>query len=116
MNNQFVPGYCVLLCLKHVREPYELEPEDCATFLDDMMRTGKALEDVFRPIKMNFERLGNGMPHLHCHIKPRFYGDLSPGIPIDQNAMMVVLTPEEYEERVKLIRTALQNYASMRFL
>jgi diadenosine tetraphosphate (Ap4A) HIT family hydrolase len=106
-RNQFVPGYCVLFCLKHIREPYELESEDQAAFFDDMMRVGLALEKVFQPTKMNFELLGNGMPHLHCHINPRFHGDISPGIPIDQNAQIILLSPEEYEERIKLIRKAL---------
>jgi diadenosine tetraphosphate (Ap4A) HIT family hydrolase len=107
MKNQFVPGYCVLFCLTHVREPYELDPKERAMFFDDMIQTGLALEKVLRPTKMNFEILGNGLPHLHCHIKPRFHGDIAPGIPIDQNAYTVLLKPEEYEERVELIRSAL---------
>jgi diadenosine tetraphosphate (Ap4A) HIT family hydrolase len=43
-----------------------------------MMRVGQALETVFKPLKMNFEILGNAVPHLHGHIVPRYYGDPAP--------------------------------------
>jgi diadenosine tetraphosphate (Ap4A) HIT family hydrolase len=65
----------MLLCKKHLREPYELPHDEQHLFFEDMMRVGRALESVFAPVKMNFEMLGNSVPHLHCHIKPRYYGD-----------------------------------------
>jgi len=73
--HQSLPGYCVLLCKKHVREPYDLPREEQRLFFEDMMRVARELERVFAPVKMNFEILGNSVPHLHCHIKPRYYGD-----------------------------------------
>jgi diadenosine tetraphosphate (Ap4A) HIT family hydrolase len=107
--HQSVPGYCVLLCTKHVREPYELSSEDQMLFFTDMMRVGKALEQTFNAVKMNFEILGNALPHLHCHIKPRYYGDPAPGIPIWPDQRPLFLTPEEYAQRAALIRTALDS-------
>lgn len=105
--NQNVPGYCVLVCKKHVREPYELSPDERARFFDDMMSAAEALERVFEPTKMNFEMLGNIVPHLHCHINPRYYGDPWPGSPIRPGARPVLLTPREYEARAGQIRAAL---------
>ena len=105
--HQSLPGYCVLLRKKHVREPYDLPPEERLLFFDDMMRVGRALERVFAAVKMNVELLGNSVPHLHCHIKPRYYGDPAGGIPIWPDQYPVALTPMEYEERVSLIRAAL---------
>ncbi len=105
--NQFVPGYCVLICARHVREPYDLSVRERTAFFEDMMRAARALEAVFAPVKMNFEILGNAVPHLHCHIKPRFYGDPAPGAPIDPDAARVLLTPEKLAERVGAIRAAL---------
>lgn len=107
IKNQFVPGYSVLYCHKHIREPYELPPAEQLSFFTDLMRVGRALEKVFRPIKMNFEILGNATPHLHCHIKPRYYGDAAPGIPIDPNLQTIYLTEEQYLRAVQSIRTAL---------
>ena len=63
------------------------------------MRAGRALEQVFASVKLNFELLGNAVPHLHCHIKPRYYGDPAGGIPIWPDAYPHHLAPEEYEER-----------------
>src|SRR4030095_13807739 len=38
VRNQHVPGYCVLICKRHVREPHELSPTDRAAFFADMLR------------------------------------------------------------------------------
>jgi diadenosine tetraphosphate (Ap4A) HIT family hydrolase len=105
--NQSVPGYCVVVCSRHVPEPYDLPPDRCAAFFDDLMRAARALEAVFRPTKMNFQILGNAIPHLHCHVVPRYYGDPAPGRPIEVDARTVHLTPAEYALRVELIRAAL---------
>ncbi len=106
--NQNVPGYCVLVCKRHVREPYELSPEERGLFFEDMMATGLAVERVFRPVKMNFELLGNLVPHLHCHINPRYYGDPWPGSPVRPGVQPAYLTPDEYREREARIRAALR--------
>ncbi len=105
--NQFVTGYCVLLCHRHVREPYELSQQERSMFFEDMMRVGRARERVFDPMKMNFTILGNAVPHLHSHILPRYHGDPAPHHPIDPNADQVLLGPEEYKQRVDRIRSAL---------
>jgi diadenosine tetraphosphate (Ap4A) HIT family hydrolase len=105
--NQFVPGYCVLLCRRHVREPYDLTREERAMFFEDMARAGQALDRVFSPLKMNFNILGNAVPHLHAHILPRYYGDPAPHRPIDPAAEQAFLSPEEYARRIDLIRSAL---------
>lgn len=65
---QHLPGYCVLICRRHVREPYELDPTTRHAFFEDMTRVGEALERVFGAVKVNFSILGNAVPHLYCHI------------------------------------------------
>ncbi len=105
--NQFVRGYCVLICTRHVREPYDLAADERAAFFEDMMRAARALERVFQPTKMNFQILGNAVPHLHCHILPRYYGDPAPSRPLDPELGTRLLASREYEERVAAIRAAL---------
>lgn len=105
--NQWVPGYCVLISHRHVREPYELEVADRNAFFDDLMLVGRALERVYEPIKLNFQLLGNAVPHLHCHITPRYYGDAAPNRPLDPNLDQRFLLPDEAVERVAAIRAAL---------
>lgn len=106
--NQSVPGYCVLVHRQHVPEPYDLPRAERSAFFEDMVAAGRALERAFGAVKMNFEILGNAVPHLHCHIKPRYYGDPAPGKPIHPDERTVLLSAEEYDERLRAIRRALQ--------
>jgi diadenosine tetraphosphate (Ap4A) HIT family hydrolase len=109
VKNQYVPGYCILICRKHVREPYHLSTDEQMLFFEDMVRAAQALEHVFRPDKMNFQLLGNAVPHLHAHVVPRYYGDPAPGQPIDPLAQRVTVSESRYAERVWQIRQALSN-------
>jgi diadenosine tetraphosphate (Ap4A) HIT family hydrolase len=110
VKTQFVPGCSVLYYREHVIEPYQLRPEEQHLYFADMMQAAQALAQVFKPVKMNYQILGNGGPHLHCILQPRFYGDSEPGWPIDPYQEQVLLTPEEYKERVRLIQTALESH------
>jgi diadenosine tetraphosphate (Ap4A) HIT family hydrolase len=104
---QFTPGYCVLICKKHVPEPYDLSMEERVLFFEDIMRAAQAIEKVFSPLKMNLMLLGNSVPHLHCHIIPRYFGDPVPNGPLLPHENVPLLSQQEYEERVKLIQAAL---------
>ncbi len=106
--NQSVPGYCVLVHRRHVREPYDLPRDERAAFFEDMSMAGAALERAFGAVKMNFELLGNAVPHLHCHIKPRYYDDPAPGKPIHPDERTLLLSAADYAQRVDAIRSALQ--------
>ncbi len=106
-SNQYVPGYCILICTKHVKELYHLTLEERTSYIEDLMHSAKAIEAVFEPLKMNFQILGNAVPHLHCHIIPRYYGDAAPGSPLYPNSETRLLASEIYEERVNLLRAAL---------
>jgi diadenosine tetraphosphate (Ap4A) HIT family hydrolase len=109
-TNQYAPGYCVFLCKRHVREPYELPPQEYALYFDDLMRAGRALERVYQPTKMNFQILGNAVPHLHCHLIPRYYGDAAPGRPLDPNGELRLLeSPAAYLAQAEKIRRALSD-------
>jgi diadenosine tetraphosphate (Ap4A) HIT family hydrolase len=107
-TNQYAPGYSVLICSRHVREPYELSASERAQYFEDMTCVGSALEKVYQPIKMNFQILGNLVPHLHCHIIPRYYGDDAPGRPLNPGAESRLLTPDEYRAQIQAIRAALE--------
>ncbi len=107
-RNQFVPGYCTLVCTKHVREPYHLTTAEQTLYFGDMMSACQTLERVFHPVKMNLQLLGNAVPHLHAHLIPRYYGDAAPSRPIDPGMQIVTLTSEEYAARIRLIQLALE--------
>ncbi len=105
LTNQFVRGYCILTCNRHAVEPYDLSAEEQHLYFDDLMRSARAIAQVYQPIKMNYEILGNSTPHLHCHIKPRYRDDQVPHAPL-AGVGKVVLTPDEYHERVTALLAA----------
>jgi diadenosine tetraphosphate (Ap4A) HIT family hydrolase len=108
-REQHVPGWCVLTCRRHVREPHELAPEERGDFFTDLLRAGEALEQAYTADKINYQILGNLVPHLHAHIQPRFYGDAYPGQPVSgAPEQPVFLRADEYLERISAIRAALQ--------
>ena len=41
----------------------------------------RALEEHFRPVKTNYEVLGNSLPHMHTHLVLRYADDPRPGWP-----------------------------------
>jgi diadenosine tetraphosphate (Ap4A) HIT family hydrolase len=78
-----LPGYACVVSKRHVVEPFDLPRAERALFWEDAMLAAKALANVLRPIKMNYEIHGNTVPHLHLHLLPRFLGDPYEGGPID---------------------------------
>jgi diadenosine tetraphosphate (Ap4A) HIT family hydrolase len=72
---QFYHGYCVLVCRQHARELSELDDAVRRAYLDEMCLLAQAIQQAFRPAKLNYELLGNQVPHLHWHLFPRPAGD-----------------------------------------
>jgi diadenosine tetraphosphate (Ap4A) HIT family hydrolase len=66
---------------RHVAEPTELSPEEAAAYGLEVLWVARGLEQYLNPIKMNYNVLGNSVPHLHTHVIPRFAEDPRPGWP-----------------------------------
>jgi diadenosine tetraphosphate (Ap4A) HIT family hydrolase len=72
---QAYPGYCILVARQHATELSQLSDQERSAFLDEMCRLARALEGTFHPHKLNYELLGNQVPHLHWHLFPRSAAD-----------------------------------------
>jgi diadenosine tetraphosphate (Ap4A) HIT family hydrolase len=68
---QYYHGYCVVVSRRHARELYDLAVEARRGYLDEMCLVARAIGECFRPHKLNYELLGNQVPHLHWHLFPR---------------------------------------------
>lgn len=66
---------------RHVVEPTELSEEEAAGYWAETLIIARALIEFYKPMKMNYETLGNTSPHLHTHLLPRFEIDPRPGQP-----------------------------------
>jgi diadenosine tetraphosphate (Ap4A) HIT family hydrolase len=76
------PGYTLVIWRgRHVVEPYELTEAEAGAYWRAVVTVARALAEYYRPLKMNYETLGNTVPHLHTHLLPRFREDPAPGIP-----------------------------------
>ena len=66
---------------RHVVEPTELSADEATRFFAELLHAGRAIERVFEPVKMNYDILGNSVPHLHVHVIPRYADDPRPEWP-----------------------------------
>src|SRR6185437_16971840 len=66
---------------RHVVEPTELSDEEAAMYGREVILVGRALETTFSAVKLNYNVLGNSVPHLHTHVIPRYADDPRPGWP-----------------------------------
>lgn len=107
-EDQYFPGWTVLVLNRHARELYELPREDRHDLVEEVSTVARALADVFRPVKVNYGLLGNQLPHIHWHVIPRLADDPAPleavwGVTHEP----VRLAGEELEGRIDLIRSAI---------
>ena len=72
---QFYHGYSILVSRTHARELSGLADDERREYLVEMCLLAAAIETCFRPHKMNYEMLGNQVPHLHWHLFPRARDD-----------------------------------------
>lgn len=72
---QFYHGYCLLVSRAHATELSRLPEAERRAYLDEMCLLARAIEAAFRPHKLNYELLGNQVPHLHWHLFPRYPTD-----------------------------------------
>ncbi len=72
---QYYHGYCLLVSRRHAAELSQLDNDERRAFLDEMCLLARAIESCFQPRKLNYELLGNQVPHLHWHLFPRRQDD-----------------------------------------
>jgi diadenosine tetraphosphate (Ap4A) HIT family hydrolase len=103
-----VRGYCFLLLKRHALELYELSAEEGAAFMRDVQRASRAVHEITRAVKLNYEIHGNTIPHLHLHLFPRYPGDPFEWQPINPRAVKTpVYAPGEFAEFAAGLRAAL---------
>ncbi len=69
------PAFCRVVWNKHVKEMTDLTKSQCAHFMNAVYGVEQVLRELLRPHKINLASLGNGVPHLHWHVIPRFEDD-----------------------------------------
>jgi diadenosine tetraphosphate (Ap4A) HIT family hydrolase len=107
-RDQFFPGYTLLFTKNHVTELFHLDRDMRIGLMEEVSQVAKAVYDVFSPAKINYELLGNMVPHIHWHIVPRFASEPLWPRPIwAEPHDELLLAPDEYERRIEKIRRVL---------
>jgi len=108
-SDQFFPGYCFVFTKNHVTELFLLDAASRCRIIEEVNRVAAALYATFKPTKINYELLGNMVPHMHWHIVPRFTSDPLWPRPIwSEPHTPVTLASAEAAARIDLIRKQLQ--------
>jgi len=81
-QNQAYRGYSVVVYNTHETTLENLPEKNQIQFYRDMLKISSAIVKAFKPDKMNYELLGNWVPHLHWHVVPRYKTDPCWGNPI----------------------------------
>ncbi len=107
-RDQFFPGYTLLFTKNHVTELFHLDRELRAALVEEVSSVAQALYTVFTPAKINYELLGNMVPHIHWHIVPRFSSEALWPRPIwAESHEELMLSSDEYRQRIETIRSLL---------
>ena len=107
-RDQFFPGYTLLFTKQHATELFHLDRAVRSAMMEEVSRVAEALFTLFQPDKINYELLGNMVPHIHWHLVPRRSDEPLWPRPIWSEAHdELLLSPQAYRERTRLIRQAL---------
>lgn len=107
-RDQYFNGYCFVFAKQHVTELFHLDVQTRSSIMDEVSSVAAALFNAFIPEKINYELLGNMVPHMHWHIVPRFSEDPLWPRPIwSEPHEPLELTKTEYTERISLIKKEL---------
>ena len=107
-QQQLYRGSCMLISKKHAAELHLLPPPERVAFCAEMMILAEAIFRTVQPDKLNYELLGNLVPHLHWHIFPRVKVDKKFSDPIwvrpEKERLAVQLSPEDRSALIALLR------------
>lgn len=74
-DDQFFPGWTLLVLKRHAQELFELPRDDRNQLMEEISTMAETLAEVFQAVKINYALLGNQLPHIHWHLIPRLAGD-----------------------------------------
>ena len=100
-------GRCVVDFKGHKTEYFQLSPEENAGYFADVAKVAKVLDELYHPDKINYATYGDGMPHVHVHIVPKYKGGVSWGQPFSDSLPKVLLTDAEYDAMIADLRAKL---------
>ena len=109
-DDQFFPGWTVVVFKRHATELFHLAPTERIQLMEEVNLVAKTLAQVYEAKKINYELLGNQLPHIHWHVIPRLAGDPSSLEPVWRVEHEPILRSEpDLQRTVQRLQQAIQN-------
>jgi len=81
-DDQFFPGWTVVVFQRHATELFHLAPPERMQLIEEVNLVARVVSQTYEATKINYELLGNQVPHIHWHIIPRLATDPAPLEPV----------------------------------
>ena len=109
-EDQFFPGWTVVVFKRHATELFHLAPTERIQLMEEVNLVAKTLAQDYEARKINYELLGNQLPHIHWHVIPRLANDPAPLEPVwrIQHETMLRSGPD-LQSTVQRLQQAIQN-------
>jgi len=103
-RDQKNPGRGVVAYKEHYRELYEIPEADCIRYMVEVRAVSQAVSKMYKPHKLNYAVYGDGVPHVHFHMVPKYKDEVSWGEPFSDKLHMVHLSEQEYACQIEQLR------------
>jgi diadenosine tetraphosphate (Ap4A) HIT family hydrolase len=109
-DDQFFPGWTLVVLKRHATELFHLSSTERIQLMEEVSLVAQSLAQVYAASKINYELLGNQLPHIHWHLIPRLTDDPAPLKPVWVVQHDLKLLPEsDLRSAVQLLQQALQS-------
>ncbi len=107
MDDRTYPWLVLVPQRRDVSEIYQLSGADRILMVEECCRTGAALQQVFRPDKINTAALGNQVAQLHIHVIARFRSDPAWPHPVWGRIPPSPYPPDERQRTIAALQRAI---------
>lgn len=105
-KDQTLPGRCTIMFKEHYNEIYQIPKIERDEYMDDVCALAETIIELFGADKINYAIYGDEVSHVHYTLCPKYRGKLGWGGPFvlfPEDKDKIILTSEEYKERMDLI-------------
>ena len=111
-RDQTLPGRCTIMYKEHYEEIYDIPKADRDLFMDDVCALAETIQELFGADKINYAIYGDEVRHVHFTLCPKYKDKLGWGGPFvlfPQEKDLVILSKDEYLDRMNLIRKTVRS-------
>jgi len=106
-DDQFFPGWTVVVFKRHATELFHLSSAERIQLMEEVSLVAQALAQVYAARKINYEFLGNQLPHIHWHLIPRHPAPFDPVWRVQHD--LKLLSESDLQNAVQLLQEAIQS-------